>query len=318
MVLTGAEAPPGRVPPDHMMPSPDLRRPADRSARARTAGAAFAALLLTAPSALVAPAAAQATTAPTPVSQVSAGEPVAHARPVPAAVTAYTPDASRAQLVARRDSLVRAGGSRDEVTEINRRLTDGDFRAGDRFLVQDLLLARQGATGSGDTVIVREGAAGPVFSLSTWNDASLRGVLRAELEPTVERYERVYVRDPRIRVVPLTRLAITGAVPRPGYYVVDPDRQFTDAITLAGGPGAANLRKGRMTVFRNTKQIYDTKAVQAAIRDGRTLDDLGIRSGDELRIEEPKSSKLPNVQTVLYGISAITGLVFLIRSLYSN
>ena len=240
------------------------------------------------------------------------------ARPVPATVTAYTPDATRAQLAARRDSLVRVGGSRDEITEISRRLTVGDFRPGDRFLVQDLVLARQGATQSGDTVIVREGTAGPVFSLNTWNDAPLRGVLRSELGTTVDRYERTYVRDPRVRVVPLTRLSITGGVPRPGYYVVDPDRQLTDAITLAGGPGASNQKKGRITVRRDNKQIYDTKAVQTAIRDGRTLDDLGIRSGDEVRVEEPKGSSFPSAQTILYGVSAITGLIFLIRSFYNN
>lgn len=302
-----------------MMLSPNLRQPADRSARARTAGAALAGVLLAASAALVAPAAAQNSTPQSAAApQTSAGEPVPHARPLPTVVTAYTPDASRAQLVARRDSLARVNGSRDEIAEINRRLTEGDFRPGDRFLVQDLVLARQGATQAGDTVIVREGTAGPVFSLNTWNDASLRGVLRSELEPAVERYERVYVRDPRVRVVPLTRLSITGAVPRPGYYVVDPDRQLTDAITLAGGPGASNERKGRITVLRGSQKLYDTKSVTAAIRDGRTLDDLGIRSGDEVRIEEPKRSKLPSVQTILYGISAITGLVFLIRSFYNN
>ncbi len=242
----------------------------------------------------------------------------APARPVPAVVTAYTPDATRAQLVTRRDSLAQIGTRGDEVRSISQRLTDGDFRAGDRFLVQDLLLARQGATGSGDTVIVREGVTGPVFSLNTWGDAPLRGVLRAELPATVERYERTYVREPRIRVIPLTRVAISGSVPRPGYYVVDPDRQITDAITLAGGPGAVNQKKGRITVIRGTKQLYDTKTVLAAIRDGRTLDDLNIRSGDEIRIEEPKHSSFPSVQTIFFGISAITGLLVLIRSLYNT
>ncbi len=209
---------------------------------------------------------------------------------------------------------------RDEVTEIARRLTAGDFRAGDRFLIQDLLLSRasdrSGAVG--DTVVVRDGVAGPVFSLNTWADASLRGVLRAELPATVENYERTYVRDPRIRVMPLTRVSITGAVPRPGYYTVDPDRQLTDALTLAGGPGAANEKKGRITVLRGSKQLYDTKAVQVAIRDGRTLDDLGLRSGDEVRIEGPKQSHFPSATTIFFGLSALTGLLALIRSAYNT
>ena len=133
-------------------------------------------------------------------------------------------------------------------------MTQGDFTPGDRFLVQDLLLARTtDRPTTGDTVVVREGANGPVFALNLWPEASLQGVLRAELPVTVASYEKTYVREPRIRVVPLTRLSITGGVPRPGYYVVDPDRQFTDAITLAGGPGAAAQKKGRISVFRGSQ-----------------------------------------------------------------
>ncbi|HEY0778729.1 MAG TPA: hypothetical protein VGD56_12245 [Gemmatirosa sp.] len=244
-------------------------------------------------------------------------------RPVPAVVTANTPDATRSQLTARLDSLARldttsaAGGSRrTEVDEIRRRLTVGDFRSGDRFLIQDLLLGRPGT--GGDTVIVRDGPTGPVFSLNTWADASLVGVLRSELPNTVAEYERTYVRDPRLRVVPLTRVAIVGGVPRPGYYTVDPDRQITDAITLAGGPGASNQKKGRIMVNRGSKRLYDTKAVQTAIRDGRTLDDLGIRSGDEIRVEEPKHSSFPSLATIFFGISALTSLVYLIRSAYNT
>lgn len=251
---------------------------------------------------------------------------VTGALPAPTVYTGYTPDATRAQLAARRDSLARfdttsaAGRTRrDEVDEIQRRLAQGDFRAGDRFLVQDLLLAGPGpGTRAGDTVVVREGVSGPVYSLNNWPDGSLRGVLRAELPAAVETYERTYVRDPRIRVVPLTRLSITGSVPRPGYYVVDPDRQITDAITLAGGPGAAGQKKGRITVLRGSKQLYDTKGVQTAIRDGRTLDDMGIRSGDEVRVEEPKGSHFPSLQEIFFGISALTGLIFLIRSAYNT
>lgn len=249
------------------------------------------------------------------------------ARSAPTVFTAYTPDATRAQLTSRRDSLARfdtngdAGRARrDEINEIQRRLVTGDFRAGDRFLIQDLLLARatdrSGAVG--DTVVVRDGVAGPVFSLNTWADASLRGVLRAELPATVENYERTYVRDPRLRVMPLTRVSITGGVPRPGYYTVDPDRQLTDALTLAGGPGASNQKKGRISILRGSKQMYDTKAVQTAIREGRTLDDLGIRSGDEVRVDEPKQSHFPSATTIFFALSAFTGLLALIRSAYNT
>ena len=248
-------------------------------------------------------------------------------RPAPTTVTAYTPDATRPQLTTRLDSLSRfdttsnAGKSRrDEVDEIRRRLTRGDFRSGDRFLIQDLLLGRTNTGGGagGDTVIVRDGPTGPVFSLNTWADASLAGVLRSELPETVAKYEQTYVRDPRLRVIPLTRVSIVGSVPRPGYYTVDPDRQITDAITLAGGPGAANQKKGRITVSRGSKQLYDTKAMQVAIRDGRTLDDLGVRSGDEIRVDEPKTSKIPSATTIFFGVSALTSLLLLIRSAYNT
>ena len=313
---TGADHPPGLVSIDSMMPFTVFRSRSFAHSR-RTCFCV----------ALLAPLGAAVSQTPAREQALPQASSLTGARPVPSVVTAYTPDATRAQLTARRDSLVRfdttgsAGRSRrDEVNEIQHRLVSGDFRAGDRFLVQDLLLVRANdrTTPVGDTVIVREGVGGPVYSLNTWADGSLRGVLRTELPATVERYERTYVRDPRIRVMPLTRVSITGAVPRPGYYVVDPDRQVTDAITLAGGPGASGQKKGRITVLRGSKQLYDTKAVQTAIRDGRTLDDLGIRSGDEVRVEEPRGSRLPSVQTIFFGLSALTGLLVLIRSAYQT
>ncbi len=319
--MTGADHSPGLASIDSMMLSLVFRR--------RTFAHATRATRTCFRLALLAPLGVAVAQSPAREQTLPQASSLAGMRPVPTVVTAYTPDATRAQLTARRDSLTRfdttssAGRSRrDEINEIRRRLVNGDFRAGDRFLVQDLLLSRPASAGVtpvlGDTVVVREGVGGPVYSLNTWADGSLRGVLRAELPAAVETYERTYVRDPRLRVVPLTRLSITGSVPRPGYYVVDPDRQITDAITLAGGPGAAGQKKGRITVLRGSKQLYDTKAVQTAIRDGRTLDDLSIRSGDEVRVEEPKHSSFPSAQTLFFGLSALTGLLVLIRSLYQT
>ncbi|GJG87945.1 hypothetical protein tb265_31260 [Gemmatimonadetes bacterium T265] len=324
-VTTGADHPPGLTPFDSMTPHSVLRRSFARRTRTGFCVALLAPLGAVAAQVPATPAA----NATAPQTTSNAPQPTSGVTPlaVPTLVTAYTPDATRAQLTARRDSLARfdttstAGRARrDEIDEIRNRLTNGDFRPGDRFLVQDLLLARtvSDRPTAGDTVVVRDGVSGPVYSLNAWPDGSLRGVLRAELPTAVEAYERTYVRDPRLRVVPLTRLSITGSVPRPGYYVVDADRQLTDAITLAGGPGAASQKKGRITVMRGTKRLYDTKQVQTAIRDGRTLDDLGIRSGDEVRIEEPKQSSFPSVQTIFWGVTAITGLLALIRSLYNS
>lgn len=233
-------------------------------------------------------------------------------------VTSGTPDATRAELTNRLDSLVRIDSTQgnaterrdrsNEVSAIRHRLEDGDLRSGDRFLVEFGLEQKR------DTVFVREGN---VIALMNWQTTSVRGVLRSELQPALERYIGTYVREPRVRVYPLTRIAINGAVGRPGYYAVDPSAPLSDAITAAGGPTQA-AQYDKITIYRATERLMEAKQVTRALKDGQTVDQLGLQSGDEVRVADRKPRNwAPIIQASLIGVTAFSAILALIRSSYS-
>jgi hypothetical protein len=227
-----------------------------------------------------------------------------------------SPEATRASLTRMLDSLVadsakvpaarrRARG--DELKALRERLKDGDFQVGDRFLLDNGVQR--------DTVQVRDSV---TVALLTWPSYSLRGVLRSELQGAMEKYVATYVREPRIRVFPLTRLGFTGGFSRSAYLSVDPTRPLSDALLAVGGvaPGA---KADKIEIYRGDKRILDEKRVQQALRDGETIDDLRLRPGDELRVPTPKVSmwRLSPVQIAFFGVSALATILALIRASYN-
>lgn len=235
-------------------------------------------------------------------------------------ITADTFDASRAELTQRLDSLTRVNPSsgksaqrkeRDrEIRALRERLADGDFPPGDRFLID------YGTPGRpADTVLVRDSSN---ISLVNWPSTSLRGVLHVELQGAVEKYVGTYVREPRLRVFPLTRVSIIGGVARPGFYAVDPKRSLTDALMAAGGTGQVG-KLDKIAVYRGEDKLVDEKRVAQAIESGLTVEDLHIRSGDQIRVAAVKQPRnlYFTLQPILIGISVLTAILAVIRASYA-
>ena len=181
--------------------------------------------------------------------------------------------AERLELAARSNlsPAARADAARDAM-DVRQRLAEGDFRVGDR-----IVLAVEGEPALSDTFTV---AAGVLLTLPAVGDISLGGVLRSELQSYLTRRLGENLRDPVVRARAYIRLSIVGAVARPGYYGVPADALLSDALMAAGGPtGDANLSKLR--IDREGRRIWEGKALQQAIAQGRTIDDAGLVAGDQ-------------------------------------
>ena len=189
---------------------------------------------------------------------------------------------------------------------IRERLRMGDFHAGDR-----IALVVEGHSTLTDTFTVRAGRA---LSVPDLPEIGLTGVLRSELHEHLTREIGRYVREPKIRVVPLMRVAVLGKVGRPGFYAVPADALLSDAIMIAGGPGGdADLAKS--VVRRGDERVLRERDVSVALSDGMTLDQLDVRSGDEIVVGEKKRfNALNSIQTVALGTSLLVGLITLITS----
>jgi protein involved in polysaccharide export with SLBB domain len=240
------------------------------------------------------------------------------------------PEASRSELTALATEAERQAADpgtsgavrtqkRVEASAIRERLTNGDLRVGDRFLVS---LTVGGASGV-DTAVVRDSllvtlGASMVPVLGVLPDLSVRGVLRSEVQDVVELHVKKFIRDPVVRVNVLTRVSVMGAVGRPGFYFLDPERLLTDAITAAGGPGAsADLE--RTTVRRDGREIIGQKNARQAIREGRTLDQLTIRSGDVITVGTKKERNWASIAQIgLLVLTTLLAVIGVLRQAYGD
>jgi protein involved in polysaccharide export with SLBB domain len=171
---------------------------------------------------------------------------------------------------------MRAKASR-YVMQLERRLQDGDFRAGDRLMIQ--------VTGSvpvNDTVTVLDGR---VIELQRFGSLSVAGVLRSELESKVREFVGTTVRDATVSVRPLVRIAVYGSVGAPGYQAVPLETRIDDLLMLSGGP-TSEADPNRMRVMRGDVVVLEPSAVLAAIADGHTVGRLGLQEGDRLTLGE--------------------------------
>lgn len=165
--------------------------------------------------------------------------------------------------------------SRFEAELVENRLREGDFQVGDR-----ILLRVQGEQTLTDTFTVSEGR---LLTLQDIGNVELAGVLRAELEQYLSDHLARFIRTPRVMARSLIPVTIVGGVANPGFYTVPSQLKVDDALMIAGGPTAL-AQLDRLRIERGGRRIWEGAPLQQAIVDGRTLDQLNIRGGDQIHL----------------------------------
>jgi protein involved in polysaccharide export with SLBB domain len=198
--------------------------------------------------------------------------------------------------------------ARTEADSVRARLRVGDFRVGDR-----LRITVDGQPQLTDTFAVV--TAGPALVMSGIGTVPFDGVLRSEVDAHLSRaVDRVY-RGAVVRVRLLTSVAVVGGVVRPGFHSLPSDALVDDAITAAGGlAGDAGLQKAY--IERGRVRLWDRDSLQVAMRERRTLGDLGVQDGDRLVIPPPGVPRNP-YQTVqlITAVASVPLSVFAVLQL---
>lgn len=195
---------------------------------------------------------------------------------------------------------------RREGTLIRERLSEGDLQVGDQLA----LTVQNEPTYTGTFLI----QAGRVLTLPGLPGIPLRGVLRSEAEDYIARQLAKYIRDPSVRVVPSIRLAVLGSVGKQGYYQVPADLLISDAIMAAGGPtGPADPNRSR--VVRSSTPILTEADVAEAIVRGATLDQLNLRAGDQILVDE-KLQRTSRSISVLALLGLVTSITYLLIRIF--
>lgn len=210
--------------------------------------------------------------APAALSAQSASSGIARAEVTRAELTDLV---EQLRLVANADAYSQEtrDAARDEMRLIQTRLQMGDFQLGDQ-----IALVVEGEEALTGTFQVERG---PALLLPDIGRVPLEGVLRSELGDHVETEISRYIRNPVVRAQGSFRVMVTGAVGSSGYYLTATSALLSDVLMLAGGP-TSEARLDRIRVERGGRSIWEGDTLQQAIIEGRTLDQMNMRAGDEI------------------------------------
>jgi protein involved in polysaccharide export with SLBB domain len=189
-------------------------------------------------------------------------------------------------------------GARKAASQISERLEHGDFRVGDR-----IVLNVQGEEELPDTLQVQPGS---IIVLGNIGEISLTGVLRSELQSHLVRELARYIREPVVYSRSMIRLAVDGQVLTPGFHVLPADMLISEALMAAGGPTSA-ADMGRVRILRGETVLLAGNEVAEAIIDGRSLDQLSMRAGDRIEVGARTSSAIWGT-LLRYGVAAASML----------
>lgn len=195
--------------------------------------------------------------------------------------------------------------ARSERDLVRSRLENGDFRVGDQIALVVL-----GEEALSRTYTVEDG---PLLRLPEMGGVDLRGVLRSELEDVVTRHLSRYFHQANVRATSTILITVTGSVANPGFHMVEARRLITDVLAEAGGlSGNANLEGIR--IERGDQRIWSGEALQDAIIEGRTLDELSLRAGDQVII--PSTQERSSLATWALRIATPGFLLLLIQQAF--
>lgn len=217
---------------------------------------------------------------------------------------ARRPSATRADLMAMQERLATTSTPDTAATAVlYRRLSDGDFQPGD-----GVALSVDGEQVFTDTFVVKSARD---IELPMVGAVSLRGVLYSEIEQHLTQRLSVVLRNPVVHARGLVRIALTGAVPRPGYYLVPGDAPLSETFQVAGGL-TPNAKLQDAKVLRGGETVLDESATRAALAAGRTLDQLSLGSGDEVSVPFKTG---PSTYEIIRGVSLLLTIPLTIYAL---
>jgi len=131
-------------------------------------------------------------------------------------------------------------------------------------------------------------------------------------ESIIKSYQSIY-REPELTVQPLFRINVLGEVKAPGIYFVTGYERLTDLLAMAGGETLeADLDK--LYLLRDDERI-DINA-KRIVKEGKSLQDLGMRSGDQVYIERAGLVSYRNASLLISGIgvAATIAAIFIVRN----
>ncbi len=149
------------------------------------------------------------------------------------------------------------------------------------------------------------------FLYPVLGEMSTRNLTVSQIRDTLTAGLETLFNNPFVTVSPRFRVSVLGYVQNPGLYTIDPTLTAIDVVAMAGGPAAnGNLKDIRLRRMEATESIdYE----EAGTR-GRTLREIGIRSGDQIFVPRRAFTRQDLTLLLQFAQLALT-VVLLINAL---
>lgn len=153
---------------------------------------------------------------------------------------------------------------------------------------------------SGEFLIDENG----VVTLPLLGEKQVTGIPMSQLRDVLAEEYRKQLRNPSIQITPLRTVLVMGEVNKPGPYEVDPTATLIGVVALAeGATGAGNLKRIRI--------VRDGRAISERVNAAATLDNLEVRSGDQI-VVGARSWFARNTTFIVSVLLAIPSLIYTI------
>lgn len=120
-----------------------------------------------------------------------------------------------------------------------------------------------------------------------------------------------YLREPYISTTPLIRVTLMGSFNKPGAYRISPESSLWQLIETAEGPKeSCNLNSIR--VERGGKVVI--KNLLSQFERGYSLQDIGVKSGDQIFAQDRSSFGFRDIMNYTYFIMTGVSLYFSIKN----
>jgi hypothetical protein len=187
--------------------------------------------------------------------------------------------------------------------EIRARLEQGDFRPGDRVVLE--VVDEPALT---DTFTVTGARTLPMPPPAT-EPMALEGVLRSELEDHARDFLNRFLVNASVRAHSLVRLSVHGEVARGGFHGLPPGAALADLLVAAGGT-TPDADADEMYIARNGEKILENEELQTAFAQGRTIDQALLQEGDQLIVQDDGGGGFQDNLRFLWVIVSLAGGIY--------
>lgn len=137
------------------------------------------------------------------------------------------------------------------------------------------------------------------------------GYNRFTLAEKIKESYQSYFTEPYISITPLIRVVIMGPFYKPGSYWISPENTLWSLIDMAGGP-QGNINFNSIKVVRNDKVVIEN--LLASFERGHSLDDIGVKSGDQILAETKRRFGIRDFFEYLkFGMSLVSLYILILR-----